>query len=90
MADDCSITYNFACETTPLSKAPDYPCPNGFYPYKNECYNPNQLSSDYDTAMVIKFVTKWPILDHLKCWVTHSVVYLPTYLPTYLQLYLQK
>jgi hypothetical protein len=50
--DDCSLTYYYSCETAPLTLAPDYPCPDGFYPYKDECFNPNQLTTDYDTATV--------------------------------------
>ena len=53
VTDDCSLTNFYACETSPLSIPSDYPCPKGFYPFKNECLNPNQLSTDYDTATVI-------------------------------------
>ncbi len=58
MSDDCSLTYIYACQTTPLTKPPDYPCPEGFYPFKNDCFNPNQLSTDYDSAQVILVIQK--------------------------------
>lgn len=53
-SDDCSISYQFVCETVPLNVAPDYPCPKGFYPFKAECLNPNQVQLDYDTSVVRK------------------------------------
>jgi hypothetical protein len=52
-SDDCTTAYYYACETTPLTQPADYPCPSGFFPFKNECFNPNQLTLDYDSAMVI-------------------------------------
>jgi len=52
MSDDCSMQYYFACETTPLSLPPDYPCPKGFYPYKDKCLAPSQAQMDFDTATV--------------------------------------
>jgi hypothetical protein len=49
------MTYAYSCESTPLYEVQTYPCPNGFFPFKNECLNPNQLLTDYDTATVNNF-----------------------------------
>ncbi len=52
MSDDCTAQYFYVCESTPLFVPADYPCPNGFYPFKDTCLNPNQLALDYDAATV--------------------------------------
>jgi hypothetical protein len=52
VSDDCTAQYFYVCESTPLFVPADYPCPNGFYPFKDTCLNPNQLALDYDAATV--------------------------------------
>jgi hypothetical protein len=45
----------------------DYPCPKGFYPYKADCFNPNQLTTDYDSAVVgLKMLTGFKNSIYLK------------------------
>ena len=48
---NCKDTYMYACSQKPNYAAPDYQCPNEFYPYRGQCIMPNVQVLKYDDAM---------------------------------------
>ena len=51
-SSDCSFKKHYVCETEKLDKAPAYPCPNNFIPYKDRCLMPSPQRKTYDSAKV--------------------------------------
>ena len=49
---DCILTKYFVCETQQLNKAPDYPCPNEYIPYKDKCLMPSAQRKTYDSPQI--------------------------------------
>ena len=49
---DCTYKKHYVCETDQLNKAPSYPCPTNYIPYKNMCLMPNPQRETYENAQV--------------------------------------
>jgi hypothetical protein len=47
---NCEERLAYVCSTNPLYAQPDYPCPNGFYSYRNTCLYPELRLMPYDQA----------------------------------------
>lgn len=51
-AASCNDERHAVCMTKPLYAEPDYHCPRGFIPYRDQCFYPDLRQVTYENAMV--------------------------------------